>query len=132
MLESFNQLKPWQKAVFVFIVLVAGYAGFDQLKTGFLLPGGQQEAQQSLQSINITVQDRETMQPLENVSVRIVFDGPPVQKMSDRNGYFEIKIPPRQTATITLTKNGFVTAQETINLETDPSTTRVLYMDAQN
>ncbi|WP_072619957.1 hypothetical protein [Spirulina major] len=132
MLESLKQLRPWQKAVFVFIVLVTGYAGWEQIKTGNVLPASQQESQQNLQSINITVQDRQTLQPVENVSARIVFDGPPVQKMSDRNGYFEIQIPPRKSATVTLTKDGFITAQETINLETDPSTTRVLYMDAQN
>ena len=50
--------------------------------------------------------------------------------MTDRNGYVEVQIPSRKTAQITLIRTGFKTARETINLTTDPNTTRILYLDS--
>ena len=50
--------------------------------------------------------------------------------MTDRNGYFQLEIPAgKKKLQVTLTKEGFEIARESINLEADPNLTRIIYLD---
>ena len=131
MLQEFQKLPAWAKAMFVFLAIVVGVASYDFLQTD---PGSenninQESSASQTQQVGITVRNRQDLQSIDNVIIDIIFDGPPVQKMTDRNGYIEIQIPERKSTQITLTKQGFKTVTETINLEVDPDTTRIIYLD---
>ncbi|MEA5582236.1 hypothetical protein VB620_12900 [Nodularia harveyana UHCC-0300] len=133
-MQLLNNLPNWAKALFVFIAIVAGIAGYESLqKTSQTATDSSNQVSTSsdLQNISLTVLTRDS-QPIPNVEVKIISDGPPDSKMTDRNGYTEVQIPTRRTAQITLIRQGFKTARETINLTTDPNTTRILYLDADN
>ncbi|HYW19353.1 MAG TPA: hypothetical protein VE956_08575 [Nodularia sp. (in: cyanobacteria)] len=132
-MQLLNNLPNWAKALFVFIAIVAGVAGYESLQQTqtVINPSNQVSTSSDLQNISLTVLTRDS-QPIPNVEVKIISDGPPDSKMTDRNGYIEVQIPTRRTAQITLIRQGFKTARETINLTTDPNTTRILYLDANN
>lgn len=119
--------------MFAFILLVSGVAGVDLLSNNpSILQGGDQPSSSSeFQNIAITIHDRNTSQPIEGVEIQIIFDGPPVAKMTDRNGYVSINIPARDSVQLILTHQGYETARETINLRTDPDTNRILYLDSK-
>lgn len=130
-MEFFNNLPNWAKALFVFIATVATvgvYEGLQKNSQPFSQPSEQVSKTSDLKNISLTVFTRDS-QPLANVEVKIISDGPPDSKMTDRNGYVEVQIPSRKTAQITLMRQGFKTIRETINLTTDPNTTRILYLD---
>ncbi|MBP0038802.1 MAG: hypothetical protein J7519_14035 [Roseofilum sp. SID1] len=129
-----NNLPPWAKAIFVFLMVVAGIGGFQFLETNSQTSTGSMSVQlsPSLKEINILIRDRNNQKAIESVNIMIISDGPPVSKMTDRNGYVKIEIPERKTVEVTLQKNGYKTVTESLNLETDPNTTRTLYMDLEN
>ncbi len=130
-MEFFNNLPNWAKALFVFIATVGTVGVYESLQKNsqpFSQPSEQVSKTSDLKNISLTVFTRDS-QPLVNVEVKIISDGPPDSKMTDRNGYVEVQIPSRKTAQITLMRQGFKTIRETINLTTDPNTTRILYLD---
>lgn len=131
-MQFFNNLPNWVKALFFFIAIVGGVASYDSLqKTSQSASQSSEQVSTSsdFKNINITVQTRDSL-AVANVEVKIISDGPPESKMTDRNGYVEVQIPSRKTAQITLIRPGFKTVRETINLTTDPNTTRILYLDS--
>lgn len=134
MLEEFTKLPLWAKVVFSIIVVIGVVFSSEFVQdyidnTGEISQGS---SEVQYQKVGITVRNRDNSQPIEKIVVQIVIDGPPVSKMTGRNGYIEIRMPVRQTAQVTLTKQGFKTATETINLEIDPDNTRILYLDPEN
>ncbi|KKD39293.1 S1 family peptidase [Limnoraphis robusta] len=133
-LEEIKKLPSWVKAIFAFIIMVSGVSGWDyiQANPNESVQVNQDSPDLEYQRIGVTVRNRENAQPVENVTVQIIFDGPPVQKMTDRNGYFEIEVPARETAQVTLTKAGFKTATETVGLKVDPDKTKLIYLDPEN
>lgn len=135
MMKGFQDLPWWAKATFVFVLIVVGGFSYETLYDGFLVAqSGNNQASDSadLNQVEVTVLDRSTSQPIESVELQIVFEGPPVLKRTDRNGYVEIKIPARDSVQLTLTHGNYETATETINLRTDSNTTRILYLDSLN
>ena len=120
------------QAAFVFGFIVLGSFGYETYKGDTSSPqqGTEQLSQNNnLQRVEVTVQDQNTSQPIENVSVQIVFQGPPVKKMTDRNGYVELEIPTRDSVQLTLSHGDYKTTTEILNLQTSPNTTKVLYLD---
>lgn len=132
-MQAIQNLPWWAKAAFAFVLIAAGVSGFEILGEDFpLLTQSSQQSfdSQDLRNIAITIHDRNTSQPIESVEIQIIFDGPPVRKMTDRNGYTEIDIPTRDSVQLILTHQDYQTARESINLNTDPNTNRILYMDS--
>lgn len=115
-----------------FLILVLGVSGVEQLDGVSLFSQGDEQNYQAdiIQNVAITIHDRATSQPIENVSIQIIFDGPPVTKMTDRNGYVSIDIPSRDSVQMVMTHKGYITAREIINLATDPNTNRIVYLDS--
>lgn len=127
----FQSLPWWAKAAFLFIFIVSGVSILDFLSK-------KPELLSSLSSQNIsapirvsrTILNRQNSQPVKDVGVQLIFDGPPVQAMTDRNGYFEVQVPSgKKRVQITLTKEGFETVREEINLEADPNANKPIYLD---
>jgi hypothetical protein len=69
--------------------------------------------------------------PIDDVEVRFVFEGAPVSKYTDDNGYTVIELPRRNDVEVTLTKTGFVTQRLNINLLADRSRTKTIYLEKQ-
>jgi len=129
-IQIFQNLPWWAKALFIFLAIVFGISLFDLIRNRpEILNSLVNQQSNNLIRVNVTVLNRLTSQPVGDVKVQMIFDGPPAAMMTDRNGYFEINIPSRKTAQLTLTKDGFVTVRESINLETNPDTTRIIYID---
>jgi hypothetical protein len=130
--QAFQNLPWWAKATFAFAALVLSVFVADVVsKKPEVLDAliSQNSKKSDIQSVNITVVNRRDSQPVDNVEIQIIANGPPISKMTDRNGYFDVQIPSRKTAQIVLKKEGFRTAREIINLEADPDTTRIIYLD---
>ncbi|MEO0349076.1 MAG: hypothetical protein AAF282_03385 [Cyanobacteria bacterium P01_A01_bin.15] len=123
----------WVKSSFSFLFIVLGVSGYDYLTqnsvfqyenaTDFL------SQQENLQKVQITVRDRVSQEPIENVSLDFIIDGPSVEKVTDRKGYVELEMPPRDSVEVTFNKSDYELTRETINLTTDPNATRVIYLD---
>jgi hypothetical protein len=128
--QAFLNLPPWAKALFAFIGIVGTIAGYQSFQSNSN-PAKELISQDSktpdLKNVNIIVRTRES-QPEANVKVEIISKGPPTSKTTDSNGYVEIQIPSRETVEIILSKPGYENAKYLINLETDPNTTRTLYI----
>lgn len=129
--EELKKLPGWVQAIIAFIFIVFGVASWNyiQANPNQSIPAMQYLRNSKYKRRGVTVINRETSQPIEKVTVQIIFDGPPVQKMTNRSGYFEISIPVRETVEVILTKQGFKTARESIGLEVDPDNTILLYLD---
>ncbi|NEP18667.1 MAG: hypothetical protein F6J97_17480 [Leptolyngbya sp. SIO4C1] len=131
-MKFFEDIPWWARAIFAFIVIVLGVSGFELTQEMFDLSNGrniESPENKKLQKVQITVRDSQTRAPVENVRLQIVFSGPPVEKTTDRNGYIEIEIPPRDSVQITFLSRDYITTTETINLEADPGNTRVIELD---
>ena len=130
LLDMFQKLPWWAKSAFAFLFIVAGISASDLLskRPEFLNSLTNQSVNTPLQ-ISRTVYNRQS-QPIKDVNVQVIFEGPPVQLMTDRNGYFQLEIPAgKKKLQVTLTKEGFEIARESINLEADPNLTRIIYLD---
>ena len=129
-IQIFQNLPWWAKVLSIFIAIVFGISIVDLIRNRpDTLNSLISQQSNNLVRVNVTVLNRLTSQPVGDVKVQMIFDGPPAAMMTDRNGYFEISIPSRKTAQLTLAKDGFFTIREMINLETNPDTTRVIYID---
>lgn len=84
-----------------------------------------------LEEINIIVQERESLKPIEGVEIEYIVEGPSVRKYTDRNGQRGISIPSTRVVEITLRKRGFKTAPDTINLQVDPKKTKTFYLEPE-
>ncbi|MBD2635765.1 carboxypeptidase regulatory-like domain-containing protein [Limnothrix sp. FACHB-881] len=89
-----------------------------------------QNIPKKLVNIDIVIES-ESSTPLENVEIRFLFKGAPEVRRTNTDGFVQIEIPERTTVDITLSKEGFKTAQYTINLENDPNRTRVYRLRSQ-
>ena len=74
---------------------------------------------------NLYTQD---YQPIEFAEVQFVFDGAPVSKYTDRNGYVNVEIPKRKDIEVILRKDGFETRRQILNLQADPYRTITIYL----
>jgi len=126
----FQKLPWWAKSAFAFLFIVVGISVSDLLSKnpGLLSSLTKQSVSTPLQ-ISRTVYNRQN-QPIKDVNVQVIFDGPPVQLMTDRNGYFQLEIPAgKKRLQVILTKENFEIAREEINLEADPNFNKIIYLD---
>ncbi len=130
LLDMFQKLPWWAKSAFAFLFIVVGISASDLLSKnpGLLSSLTKQSVSTPLQ-ISRTVYNRQN-QPIKDVNVQVIFDGPPVQLMTDRNGYFQLEIPAgKKRLQVILTKENFEIAREEINLEADPNFNKIIYLD---
>jgi len=130
LLDMFQKLPWWAKSAFAFLFIVVGISASDLLSKnpGLLSSLTKQSISTPLQ-ISRTVYNRQN-QPIKDVNVQVIFDGPPVQLMTDRNGYFQLEIPAgKKRLQVILTKENFEIAREEINLEADPNFNKIIYLD---
>ena len=131
LLDMFQKLPWWAKSAFAFLFIVVGISASDLLSKnpGLLSSLTKQSVSTPLQ-ISRTVYNRQN-QPIKDVNVQVIFDGPPVQLMTDRNGYFQLEIPAgKKRLQVILTKENFEIAREEINLEADPNFNKIIYLDS--
>jgi len=131
LLDMFQKLPWWAKSAFAFLFIVVGISVSDLLSKnpGLLSSLTKQSISTPLQ-ISRTVYNRQN-QPIKDVNVQVIFDGPPVQLMTDRNGYFQLEIPAgKKRLQVILTKENFEIAREEINLEADPNFNKIIYLDS--
>ena len=131
LLDMFQKLPWWAKSAFAFLFIVVGISVSDLLSKnpGLLSSLTKQSVSTPLQ-ISRTVYNRQN-QPIKDVNVQVIFDGPPVQLMTDRNGYFQLEIPAgKKRLQVILTKENFEIAREEINLEADPNFNKIIYLDS--
>lgn len=130
LLDMFQKLPWWAKSAFAFLFIVAGISASDLLSKnpGLLSSLTKQSVSTPLQ-ISRTIYNRQN-QPIKDVQVQVIFDGPPVQLMTDRNGYFQLEIPAgKKRLQVILTKENFEIAREEVNLEADPNFNKIIYLD---
>jgi hypothetical protein len=117
LLDFFRNLPNPAKVVLVFVVtglLVAGLGNFGDLFSAF-----NNQKVDELIEVQLLVETEES-QPIPDVEVRFVTKGSPDKKYTNSSGYAQIKIPSRDDVDIVLTKKGYETLTETINLKNDP------------
>ena len=133
-MQTFNNLPPWVKAIFAFLIITLGIFGYRFIETSTLnstetLTSELAAKQSNQKRISIIVRNINNEQALPKTMVEITSNGPPVFKSTDNNGYVEITIPTRETLEINLQKEGYKNAKFTLNLETDSDTTKTLYLE---
>ncbi|NEP13959.1 MAG: hypothetical protein F6K14_27905 [Symploca sp. SIO2C1] len=69
-----------------------------------------------LSEVKLIVLNEEN-EPIKGVRVQFIFDGAPVSELTDSKGYVRMEIPIIEYVNVLLTKNGFKTSLETINLK---------------
>ena len=116
-LDFFRNLPNPLKFILIFIIgliVVAGLFHPSELVSIFNQPKADE-----LIEVQILIQSEEN-QPLQDVEVQFTTQGPPESKYTNSSGYAQIKIPNRNQVDITLSKKGYQTKKETINMKTDP------------
>ena len=66
--------------------------------------------------------------PIEQVEVRFIFNGAPAPRYTDSNGYVSVQIPKREDIEVILSKDGFQTKRQIMNLQADPNRTITVYL----
>lgn len=79
--------------------------------------------QANFADVDLIVQN-EKFAPIEDAEVRFIFKGAPEVRRTDSNGYSSIRIPSRGDIEIILSKGGFETVRQIINLGNDSDRTR--------
>lgn len=74
----------------------------------------------------------ENENPINGAEVRFVFEGAPIFKFTDHNGYTSIELPKRDGIEVTLRKQGFITQRLNVNLIADPSTVKTVYLTKES
>lgn len=69
---------------------------------------------------------------LSDAEVRFAFEGAPILKRTDHNGYTLIELPKRDGIEVTVRKQGFVTKRLNVNLLADPRTIRTIYLTRED
>ena len=67
-------------------------------------------------------------QPLRQVAVMVITNSAPILEFTDRNGYVNIQIPTAKNIDVVLSKEGFQTVRQALDLETKLNKTRKIYM----
>ncbi|MBD1861818.1 MULTISPECIES: hypothetical protein [Trichocoleus] len=67
-------------------------------------------------------------QPIEQVEVRFIFNGAPISRYTDSNGYVNIEVPRRKDIEVILSKDGFQLKRQILNLQVDPNETFTIYL----
>jgi hypothetical protein len=128
LLDFFRNLPNSTKIFLVFVAIglaVAGLLNFSDLFSAF-----NKEKMNELIEVQLLVETAES-QPISNVEVRFTTKGAPDTKYTNTSGYAQIKIPSRDDVDITLTKEGYETLTETINLKTDPDRNKKFRLKAK-
>lgn len=123
MQNLFNSLPDWIKfSIFTLITvaLLLGVVNFSDLTQ-------QNGSDESIQ-VEFVVQT-EQKQPIEGAKIQFIFDGAPEPRLTDSNGYVRVEIPQRYDIDVVITKEGFKTLSQTMNLKADTNRTRVYQLE---
>ncbi|NEP09474.1 MAG: hypothetical protein F6K14_04425 [Symploca sp. SIO2C1] len=74
----------------------------------------------------------EQKQPVEGAKIQFIFDGAPEPRWTNDLGYARVEIPQRDDIDIVITKKGFKTLSQTMNLKADTERTRIYQLEADN
>lgn len=117
MLNFFRQLPNSVKVAigcFLFGLAVAGLVNIDDLPSLSEDPNGGNYV-----DVQILVQTDDN-QPIQDAKVQFISRGAPTTKYTTSSGYAEIEITSRESVEINVSKDGYMTLVEIINLEVDP------------
>lgn len=67
--------------------------------------------------------------PVSGAEIRFVFEGAPISKYTDKNGYTSIQLPKRDDVEVVLSKQDFVTQRININLLVESGRVRTIYLE---
>ncbi len=70
----------------------------------------------------------ENENPISDAEVRFVFEGAPIFKKTDLNGYTSIELPKIDGIEVTIRKQGFLTQRLNVNLIAESNVTRTVYL----
>ena len=117
MLNFFNQLPNSVKVVIGFFLLGLVAAGLISLSD--LSSLSENLSNDTYVDVQILVQTDDN-QPIQDAKVQFISRGSPTTKYTTASGYTEIEIPSRESVEVNVTKEGYVTLVEILNLEVDP------------
>ncbi|BAY75462.1 hypothetical protein NIES25_19070 [Nostoc linckia NIES-25] len=133
MLQNLKNVPLLVKVLLLALVVVTGgYAGLEFLINRNLIPlssNPTESASVEYENFNFYVEEKQESKPIPRVQVQIISDGPPTSDQTDNNGYLEISIPKRKTVKIILSKDGYQTANYSVNLLTTPNTTKTFHLE---
>ncbi|NET55461.1 MAG: hypothetical protein F6K47_04490 [Symploca sp. SIO2E6] len=127
MLNFFNNLSSPVKVFLGFFLaglIFAGLLSVDYL-TSFIT------SSDTLVKVELLVQTEDN-QPIQDAKIQFISRGSPTTKYTTVNGYAEIKIPFRESVEINITKEGYETFVDIINLEVDPDTNKKFKLKSLN
>lgn len=73
-------------------------------------------------SVKFIITDMDSREPIEDVMGRFIFDGAPIIRYTDGNGYMSVEIPARKEVKVRLEAQGYKSWEQTINLAVDSET----------
>ena len=117
MLNFFSQLPNSVKVVIGFFLLGLAVAGL--LNLSDLSSFSENPNDNIYVDVQILVQTDDN-QPVQDAKVQFISRGAPTTKYTTSSGYTEIEIPSRESVEINISKDGYMTLVEIINLEVDP------------
>ncbi len=68
---------------------------------------------------------------IEGAKIQFTFDGPPETRWTNNEGYARVEIPQRDDIDVDITKEGFKTSNQTMNLKADPRRTRTYRLEEE-
>ncbi|MEM8502183.1 MAG: hypothetical protein AAF716_03410 [Cyanobacteria bacterium P01_D01_bin.1] len=72
--------------------------------------------------VKFYVTDMDSGEPIENVTGKFIFDGAPIIRYTDGNGYMSVEIPARKEVRVRLEARGYRPSDQTINLAVNRET----------
>ncbi|NEP10675.1 MAG: hypothetical protein F6K14_10755 [Symploca sp. SIO2C1] len=127
MLNFFNNLSSRGKVLLGFFLAGLMFAGL--LSVDYLTP--LITSSDSLVKVELLVQTEDN-QPIQDAKIQFISRGSPTTKYTTVSGYAEIKIPLRESVEINITKEGYETFVDRINLEVDTDTNKKFKLKSLN
>lgn len=120
---NFNNLPNWVKwvaGILLGLAVVIGIVNIDSF-----VPSQESDALINVKFIVLT----EEKNPVEGVKVQFIFDDAPEPRLTNTDGYVDIKVPKRNDIRVILKKDGYKDIDREINLKADPQETVTYYME---
>ena len=134
-MNLFNKLPDTVKFCIGLVSAVAAIAWIRELpklnEQGITKEEVSQKNTVELMNIDIRVVDDTTSKSIENAEIMFVSKGTPEIRRTNTTGFTQIDIPPRKDIEITISKEGFIQAQYTLNPNNDPERTKTYRLKPQ-
>lgn len=88
------------------------------------------ESQEELIDVKFILQNNEN-EPVGGAQVHFIFEGAPLERETDDNGYVRVSIPIRKDIDIIARKDNYKTLRLTLNLDADPNRTIIYKLDKE-